>query len=89
MIPEIHIRGVAGALGVTPSESAKAIASLERIGVVASRLAAGSRLVSLNPRWYAAAELRPLLIRLAEADPEILAFVATQRARPRRIGKPL
>lgn len=89
LIPEIHIRGAAAALDATPSEAAKAVASLERIGVVVSRRAAGARLVSLNPRWYAAVELRRLLTRLAEADAELLGFAEGRRVRPRRTGKPL
>jgi len=89
LIPEIHIRGAAAVLGATPSEIAKAVASLERVGAIASRRAIGSRLVSLNPRWYAAAELRPLLSRMSEAAPELTDYVATRRTRPRRTGKPL
>lgn len=89
LIPEIHIRGAASALGSTPSEAAKAVASLERIGVVESRRTAGSRLVSLDPRWYAAAELRLLLARLAETDRELNDFAEARRARPRRTEPPL
>jgi len=83
VVSETHIRGAATVLKATPSETAKAVASLERIGVVASRRQIGARLVSLNPRWYAAAELRPLLLRMTEADPELIEHVAAKRTRPR------
>jgi DNA-binding transcriptional ArsR family regulator len=64
-----------------------AVAALQDLGVVASRLVGRTRLVELDPRWYAAAELRALLERLAEADAEIGKIAATVRQRPRRPGK--
>ncbi len=89
LVPDIHIRGAAGILDAGPSETSKAIASLERIGVVVSRRALGSRRVSLNSRWYAAAELGPLLARMAAADTELTDLITAKRTRPRRTGKPL
>ena len=86
---ELHVRGAARALGKGPSEIAKAVTSLERIGVVVSRIVGTTRVVSLNRRWYAAVELKALLERLGAADSELSAIAVRSRARPRRIGKPL
>ncbi len=66
-----------------------AVAALQDLGVVASRLIGRTRLVELDPRWYAAAELRALLERLAESDAEIREIAGTVRQRPRRPGKPI
>ena len=66
-----------------------AVAALQDLGVVASRLVGRTRLVELDRRWYAASEVRALLERLVEADPELREIAATARQRPRRPGKPL
>ena len=65
---DVHLRGAARMLEAAPSEVSKAVASLEKIGVVASRLVGSTRIIELNRRWYAASELRALLERTAEAD---------------------
>jgi hypothetical protein len=85
----VHVRGAARVLDVSPSELTAAVTALERIGVVVSQLVGSTRILALNRRWYAAAELRVLLERMGEADAELSAYVESQRARPRRIGKPL
>jgi DNA-binding transcriptional ArsR family regulator len=66
-----------------------AVAALQDLGIVASRLVGRTRLVELNRRWYAAAELRALLERLAAADPQVVRIAAGARQRPRRPGKPI
>lgn len=43
--------------------------------------------MELDPRYFAAKELRALLLKLAEADDRIQAAAARRRARPRRKGK--
>ena len=65
------------------------VAGLEREGVVATRLSGRARVVSLDPRYFAHREIKVLLLRLAEAEPELRAAAATRRSRPRRAGKPL
>jgi DNA-binding transcriptional ArsR family regulator len=67
----------------------KAVAALQDLGVVASRMVGRTRLVELDRRWHAAVELRALLERLVEADSEIRARAGTVRQRPRRPGKPV
>ncbi len=67
----------------------KIVDSLDREGVLATRLIGGQRRVSLNPRFFAGNELRALLLRLAEAEEELKAKAAGLRRRPRRKGKSL
>jgi hypothetical protein len=86
---EVHLRGAARTLGLGPSEVSKALASLERAGVLVSRLVGTTRFVLLNTRWYAASEMRALLERMAEVDPRLREIAETARTRPRRAGKPL
>jgi hypothetical protein len=65
-----------------------AIQGLERDGLVSARLAGRTRLVRLNPRYFAREELQRYLLKLAEPDRELQARVAALRRRPRRTGKP-
>lgn len=62
---------------------------LEADGVVASQRLGRTRKLVLDPRYYAAAELRALLLKLADADPTLRKVAASKRARPRRRGKEL
>lgn len=62
---------------------------LDKEGVFATRLSGKTRRVSLDPRFFAFKELRQLLLRLAEARPELQELAASRRSRPRRAGKPL
>src|ERR1700682_3664738 len=64
-----------------------AVAALQDLGVVTSRLVGRTRLVELDPRWYAASELRALLERLVPGGPDIRDIAANVRQRPRRPGK--
>lgn len=67
----------------------KALRSLELDGLVNGRSLGRTRVYQINPRYYAASELRQYLRKLAEADSEIRERVARLRRRPRRSGKPL
>ena len=67
----------------------KALAGLERDGLVASQMVGRTRLYRLNPRYFALAELVPFLDRLAESETEIRSRAGTLRRRPRRPGKRL
>lgn len=58
------------------------LSDLESQGIVASRQRGRTRLVSLNPRFYAAEELRALLARLGRGESELDALAAGHRARP-------
>ena len=70
LVDEIHLREAARVLDAPPSETLKAVAALEKSGVVVSRLIGRTRFVSLNRRWFAAVELRRLLERMTEANPK-------------------
>ena len=66
-----------------------ALRSLEADGLVAARAVGRTRLFELNPRFFAATELRAFLDKLAAADRGLQDAVASLRRRPRRTSKPL
>lgn len=66
----------------------QALASLERDGLVAGRLVGKTRLVQLDPGYFARRELASYLARLSEAEPELRTAVSRLRRRPRATGKP-
>jgi DNA-binding transcriptional ArsR family regulator len=67
----------------------RALRSLERDGLVAGRSVGRNRIFRINPRYFAARELRAFLDRLAEPDADLQTRVASLRRRPRITGKPL
>ena len=75
--------------GTRLSAIQKALASLERDGMVAGRSVGRTRMYSLDPRFFASRELDRLLARLTSADPEMMRAVEGLRRRPRRAGKPV
>lgn len=85
----LHVRELARQIDASATAVHRVVIALERAGVVVSREIGRSRVVVLNRRWYGAVELRALLDRLVDAYPEVRERAATQRERPRRIGKPL
>ena len=62
---------------------------LERAGVLASRRMGRTRVFEIDPRFYAATQLRALLLELARAERDLQRAAAARRTRPRRVGKPL
>jgi hypothetical protein len=66
-----------------------AVRGLERDGLVAGRLAGRTRLIRLNPRYFAREELQQYLLKLAGADTDLQNRVVQLRRRPRAAGKPL
>jgi DNA-binding transcriptional ArsR family regulator len=66
-----------------------ALRSLERDGLVATRLVGRTRLARINPRYFARPDLERYLLRLTVADRELQSRVRELRRRPRRSGKPL
>jgi DNA-binding transcriptional ArsR family regulator len=89
LIEPAYPRQIATLLGAHLISVQNAVVALGDLGVIASRMVGRTRLVELDRRWYAASELRALLERLAQADPEISKIAATVRQRPRRPGKPV
>ena len=65
----------------------KGIRSLESDDLIAGRLFGKTRILQLNPRYFAAADVKALLDKLIEADGELRRRVAQLRRRPRRTGK--
>jgi DNA-binding transcriptional ArsR family regulator len=89
LVEPAYPRQIATLLGEHLVSVQNAVAALGDLGVVASRLVGRTRLVELDRRWYAAAELRTLLERLVAGDTEIRELAAAVRQRPRRPGKPI
>lgn len=75
--------------GTSLSTVQAAIRSLEDDGLIVGRSAGRTRLFELNPRFFAASELRALLDKLAAADRGLQDAIAVLRRRPRRTSKPL
>ena len=65
----------------------KIVDALDREGILATRRIGTERRVSLNLRYFAAAELKSLLLRLAEGDARVRKIATDVRRRPRRQGK--
>jgi len=79
---------IARILGRRLIEVQRAVASLERAGAVVSKRVGGTRIVELNPRFWARDDLYKLLLRMSES-PAYEKYWAKLRRRPRGIGKPL
>lgn len=89
LLDESYARELARVLGLPVSGVQMAVRGLERDGLVAGRAAGRTRLVRLNPRYFALDELQRYLWKLARADADLQARVAALRRRPRAAGKPL
>lgn len=81
-------RELARLLAAPVSGVRQALTSLERDGLVAGRLVGKTRLVRLDPGYFARQELESYLGRLSEAEPDLRAAVNRLRRRPRATGKP-
>lgn len=71
VLGEVNASEIAATLGRSTSRIWDAIDSLEKIGVVVGRFVGNTRPISLNPDYPAVEELRNLLTRLVEAEPEL------------------
>ena len=89
LLGDSYPRELARLLAMPLSGVQGAVRGLERDGLVASRLAGRTRLLRLNPRYFALAPLQAYLLALAEADRSLGTRVGALRRRPRRTGKPL
>jgi DNA-binding transcriptional ArsR family regulator len=76
LVTESYPREVTRVLGLSLFSVQKALASLERDGLVASRMLGRTRLYSLNARYLASRELREYLERLAGREFELRRTVA-------------
>lgn len=75
--------------GVSPTAVSSLLDRLEEDGVIVAVTQGRNRLVSINPRYKARAELVALLKKLGMRSPEILEAASRARRRPRRKGKKL
>lgn len=89
LVGESYPRELARLLEAPLSGVQKALASLERDGLVAARSLGRTRVVRIEPRYFAFDALQRFLERLAEPEADLRARVAALRRRPRRTGKPL
>ncbi|MBX7116964.1 MAG: hypothetical protein K1X64_21745 [Myxococcaceae bacterium] len=88
LLDESYPSELADILGVRPFTIRSILATLEREGVITSRLLGRTRAITLNPRYFAHDELSALLWKLGENDTALQKKLAARRRRPRRAGKP-
>jgi DNA-binding GntR family transcriptional regulator len=89
LLEQSYPRELARLLGVPNSVIQKAVLSLERDALVSARSVGRTRVVTLNPRYFARRELLAFLARLAETEDGLRSAIARLRRRPRRSGKRL
>ena len=89
LLGDSYPRELARVLDLPVSGVQAAVRGLERDGLVASRLAGRTRLLRMNPRYFALPALQAYLLALANGDPALRARISALRRRPRRTGKPL
>jgi DNA-binding transcriptional ArsR family regulator len=89
LLQQSYARELARVLEIPISVIQKALLSLERDGLVAARSVGRTRVVTLNPRYFARLELLAFLNRLVEPEDGLRKAVAKLRRRPRRTGKRL
>lgn len=89
LLGETYARELARLLNAPLLSVQRVVDALDEEGVVAVRSFGKERRVTLNPRFFAIAELRALLLRLAEGETEIQQAVSSLRRSPRRKGKEL
>lgn len=89
LLEESYPRELARILGASLSSVQQALRGLERDGLVAARTMGRTRVVRIDPRYFARKELMAYLLRLSEADESLRRAVTALRRRPRRTGKPL
>ena len=87
LLDESYPRELARLLELPLSGVQMALRALEREGLVAGRLIGRTRLMRLNPRYFAKDELQRYLLKLASADAHLQNRVADLRRRPRAAGK--
>jgi hypothetical protein len=83
-------RGIATNFSIPVSQVQRQLERLEREAVLSSRLVGRTRVYELNPRYLFRSELDALLKKALKSLPSsFMDEHFTQRARPRRRGKPL
>jgi hypothetical protein len=89
MLEQSHIAELARLLD-RPYRSVYAmVESLQHLRVLATKLVGRTRVAYLNPRYFAFVELKALLDKLIQREPELIESLESERRRARRIAKPL
>ncbi len=83
-----YLSEIARILGRRVIEIQRAVASLEKAGVIVSSRLGNTRIVELNPTFWPKDELYALLLRMSEM-PTYVNLWSRIRRRPRAMGKPL
>jgi DNA-binding transcriptional ArsR family regulator len=89
LLEESYPRELARLLDLRLFSIQRALASLERDGLVSARPRGRTRVYRLEPRYFARDELAAYLDRLAVQETELDARIRRIRLRPRRTGKRL
>lgn len=89
LLDESYPRELARLLEVPLNGVQTALRGLERDGIVTGRTVGRTRVVTLNPRYFARDELTRFLLRLTEPETTLRTRAAQLRRRPRRSGKPV
>ena len=84
LLSESYPRELARVLDMPFSSVQKALASLEKDGLVAARALGRTRVFKLDPRYFAHDDLQRFLLRLTGPERELRARVSALRRRPRR-----
>ena len=87
LVEESYPREIARLLRAPLLSIQTIVDSLEREGILTTRLVGNQRRVTLNPRYYGVRQLKDFLLRLSEGYPELQNTVNELRRRPRRRGK--
>ncbi len=87
LLEETYPREIARIAGLPLMTVQRAVEALDADRITASRISGVQRQVRLNPMFFAARELRNLLMRMVAAFPDIQAAADALRRRPRRAGK--
>lgn len=89
LLGETYAREVARVLSAPLLSVQRIVDALEADGILAIRATGRERRMTLSPRFFAVRELRELLLRLSEADADLLQAAGSLRRSPRKKGKPL
>ena len=84
LLEQSYARELSRFLRLPVSVVQKGIRSLERDDLIAGRLAGKTRLLQLNPAYFAAAEVQALVNKLIEADTDLRSRATQLRKRSRR-----
>jgi DNA-binding MarR family transcriptional regulator len=87
LLGETHAAEIADILERAPSRVKDLVDGLEAAGLIIGTQVGTARVLSLNPRYVAAAELRSLIEALGFYDRDLQRRLSQIRRRPRRKGK--